>query len=101
MSGICPVTYSRTTWARHRSEEHTSELQSRLHIVCRLMLEEKTNDLGPLFQFAYAQGARIHSNSWGGGDPGVYDDQCRQFDAFVWCHKDFCFVIAAGNGGSV
>src|SRR2546422_1920622 len=24
-----------------RSEEHTSELQSRLHIVCRLLLEKK------------------------------------------------------------
>src|SRR5687768_17926042 len=25
-----------------RSEEHTSELQSRLHLVCRLALEKKT-----------------------------------------------------------
>src|SRR2546422_2194169 len=25
-----------------RSEEHTSELQSRLHLVCRLLLEKKT-----------------------------------------------------------
>src|SRR2546429_6113689 len=24
----------------HRSEEHTSELQSRLHLVCRLLLEK-------------------------------------------------------------
>src|SRR2546429_5150659 len=29
----------------HRSEEHTSELQSRLHVVCRLLLEKK-NELG-------------------------------------------------------
>src|SRR2546429_7352946 len=27
---------------RTRSEEHTSELQSRLHLVCRLLLEKKT-----------------------------------------------------------
>src|SRR2546429_1217378 len=27
-----------------RSEEHTSELQSRLHIVCRLLLEKKKKD---------------------------------------------------------
>src|SRR2546429_5814926 len=27
---------------RKRSEEHTSELQSRLHLVCRLLLEKKT-----------------------------------------------------------
>src|SRR2546422_2794920 len=28
-------------WGFHRSEEHTSELQSRLHLVCRLLLEKK------------------------------------------------------------
>src|SRR2546429_1144429 len=28
--------------ATGRSEEHTSELQSRLHLVCRLLLEKKT-----------------------------------------------------------
>src|SRR2546422_2040200 len=27
-----------------RSEEHTSELQSRLHLVCRLLLEKKKYD---------------------------------------------------------
>src|SRR5256884_5333192 len=27
--------------SRMRSEEHTSELQSRLHLVCRLLLENK------------------------------------------------------------
>src|SRR2546429_6598222 len=27
-----------------RSEEHTSELQSRLHLVCRLLLEKKTSN---------------------------------------------------------
>src|SRR2546422_7334854 len=35
-----------SAWARRhldecRSEEHTSELQSRLHLVCRLLLEKK------------------------------------------------------------
>src|SRR2546422_8229164 len=34
----------RRTAARDpRSEEHTSELQSRLHLVCRLLLEKKKN----------------------------------------------------------
>src|SRR5256884_1506805 len=28
-----------------RSEEHTSELQSRLHLVCRLLLEKKTTEV--------------------------------------------------------
>src|SRR2546429_1286807 len=31
----------RTDSFSHRSEEHTSELQSRLHLVCRLLLEKK------------------------------------------------------------
>src|SRR2546429_4726223 len=30
---------------RDRSEEHTSELQSRLHLVCRLLLEKKKSTL--------------------------------------------------------
>src|SRR2546422_6300942 len=29
-----------------RSEEHTSELQSRLHLVCRLLLEKKNSRAG-------------------------------------------------------
>src|SRR5260370_11744928 len=28
-------------YSRHRSEEHTSELQSHLNLVCRLLLEKK------------------------------------------------------------
>src|SRR6266699_5271550 len=32
---------------RIRSEEHTSELQSRPHLVCRLLLEKKKNKLNP------------------------------------------------------
>src|SRR5215207_11314532 len=30
---------------RERSEEHTSELQSRVDLVCRLLLENKNKDL--------------------------------------------------------
>src|SRR2546422_8574156 len=30
---------------RTRSEEHTSELQSRLHLVCRLLLEKKKKNI--------------------------------------------------------
>src|SRR2546422_7356776 len=35
----CPLT--RIGNVASRSEEHTSELQSRLHLVCRLLLEKK------------------------------------------------------------
>src|SRR2546422_8630636 len=38
-----PTEQHRGQWvfALKRSEEHTSELQSRLHLVCRLLLEKK------------------------------------------------------------
>src|SRR5438309_6905976 len=32
---------SSSAWGRGRSEEHTSELQSQFHLVCRLLLEKK------------------------------------------------------------
>src|SRR3989449_8595795 len=36
-----------------RSEEHTSELQSRLHLVCRLLLEKKNNNTTHPLHFSY------------------------------------------------
>src|SRR2546422_7068015 len=33
-----------TASVAYRSEEHTSELQSRLHLVCRLLLEKKKKE---------------------------------------------------------
>src|SRR2546422_5559055 len=41
LSGSAPTFPSRRGCASTRSEEHTSELQSRLHLVCRLLLEKK------------------------------------------------------------
>src|SRR2546422_1405565 len=41
-SFVCSPLPSNGSRGRHfRSEEHTSELQSRLHLVCRLLLEKK------------------------------------------------------------
>src|SRR5438105_12157348 len=37
----CRVGSTGGTWPRPRSEEHTSELQSRVDLVCRLLLEKK------------------------------------------------------------
>src|SRR5690625_6833399 len=37
------ATRANTGWSR--SEEHTSELQSRGHLVCRLLLEKKKNKI--------------------------------------------------------
>src|SRR2546429_3286986 len=45
----CRVRFTRTTWLTPtRSEEHTSELQSRLHLVCRLLLEKKKKIFSPI-----------------------------------------------------
>src|ERR1039458_7953354 len=38
-AGIPPLSFSRP----NRSEEHTSELQSLRHLVCRLLLEKKND----------------------------------------------------------
>src|SRR2546422_8254912 len=39
---VLVASYDRSVMGR--SEEHTSELQSRLHLVCRLLLEKKKNN---------------------------------------------------------
>src|SRR2546422_6084576 len=36
-----PLTWPKSSLSKRRSEEHTSELQSRLHLVCRLLLEKR------------------------------------------------------------
>src|SRR2546429_3344526 len=36
-----------------RSEEHTSELQSRLHLVCRLLLEKKKKNISTITTVTY------------------------------------------------
>lgn len=73
---------------------------SHLQLYGRYLLAGIPLDLTTLFADAYAKKARIHSNSWGGGDPGAYDNQSEQLDRFVWEHKDFCVVVAAGNDGT-
>src|SRR5687768_790426 len=41
LAGFNLMTVLTNNWNDERSEEHTSELQSRLHLVCRLLLEKK------------------------------------------------------------
>src|SRR2546429_6102266 len=43
MTGLFPESVAKSRLTK-RSEEHTSELQSRLHLVCRLLLEQKKCD---------------------------------------------------------
>src|SRR2546422_1814633 len=70
---------------KRRSEEHTSELQSRLHLVCRLLLEKKktlvsithgrrphdlqalldgSQDSRPLSRPSYDLSFRLHLDRW-------------------------------------
>src|SRR3989442_9475518 len=44
IGSLCPTSPARRSSSTpRRSEEHTSELQSRPHLVCRLLLEKKKN----------------------------------------------------------
>src|SRR3989442_10529698 len=47
---------------RHRSEEHTSELQSRPHLVCRLLLEKKKKPLSGANPHRIYQDSDEHRN---------------------------------------
>lgn len=48
---------------------------------------------------SYARGARIHSDSWGSDDEGVYGLDSLIFDTFLWQHPDMTALVAAGNRG--
>lgn len=60
-------------------------------------------DLNPIFQQAYDQGARIHTNSWGDRENftplNLYSAGSEDADEFMWNHKDMLLVFAAGNSG--
>ncbi|MEA1647803.1 S8 family serine peptidase [Nitrospirillum sp. BR 11164] len=58
------------------------------------------SDLKVLYSAAYGKGARIHSNSWGGGTKQAYNSYCTDIDTFVWNNPDFCIVFSAGNDGA-
>src|SRR5436189_4441827 len=48
---------------RARSEEHTSELQSPMYLVCRLLLEKKNSSFGSTSAYACSALPRPH-NWW-------------------------------------
>jgi hypothetical protein len=68
-------------------------------------------DLGDLQADAYQDGARISSNSWGGGRSGAYDMRAQMYDALVrdaqrpgstyntLGNQEMVIVFAAGNAG--
>jgi hypothetical protein len=60
-------------------------------------------DLTPIFQQAYTQGARIHTNSWGDNENSAmqnnYSAASQDVDDFMFTHPDFLILFAAGNSG--
>lgn len=57
-------------------------------------------NLNDLYGQAYNAGARIHSNSWGSSQAGVYTANSSQTDQFVWNNRDMVITFSAGNAGA-
>jgi hypothetical protein len=58
---------------------------------------ETPTDVSEMIKPAYAAGATIHSDSWGGGY--WYDSYCYEVDRYLYQHKDMVILFAAGNSG--
>ena len=74
---------------------------ARLYVQSLLNAENKPDppaNLNELFNPAFAAGARIHLNSWG-GKINAYLSSTAQVDEFVRSHPDFLPVFSAGNSG--
>ena len=61
----------------------------------------------PLFEQARVQGASVHNNSWGDNEearpPSLqcnYTARSQDVDQYMWDHRDFLLVFAAGNYGA-
>lgn len=75
-------------------------------LVAQGMWSDIMNNIVPpnitkLFDQAFKEGARIHSNSWGAPNSnGRYDSWAALADGFMFNNPDFLAVFAAGNDGS-
>lgn len=71
---------------------------------------DKSGGLGIYFNYAetyddvyaagLADGAYIHSDSWGGDTQGAYNDSCAGLDDVQWYYPELLVVVASGNAGS-
>lgn len=75
--------------------------------AAKLIIQGTQADLGglptslaSLFNQAFTNGARIHSNSWGYDDHGYYNTDSRAVDQYVWSNRTLLIVIASGNSGA-
>jgi uncharacterized repeat protein (TIGR01451 family) len=101
--------------AQHRYEESFAGVAPESGLVIQAFETNADGDavgLDPdfykLFEQAYADGARVHTNSWGDptgplsppkGTYGGYPYGAQRTDAFVWEHPDMAIFFAAGNDG--
>src|SRR5258707_9595250 len=69
--GYSPAWVGGSLFARKRSEEHTSELQSRQYLVCRLLLEKKKN---PISASAYWHRFFSHQPDLNYDNPAVREE---------------------------
>src|SRR4029077_9789295 len=82
--GAVPVRQTGRTPSHRRSEEHTSELQSHLNLVCRLLLEKKK-------EFRVSLSSRTRDN----GVHNVLTTSRRQLPTRSHCTSDACTSRAA------
>jgi hypothetical protein len=57
------------------------------------------DDIRDIFSPSYFAGARLHSDSWGGGY--WYDSYALETDEYAYLHDDFLAFFAGGNDGQV
>src|ERR1039458_9134659 len=81
-SATPPTRWKRNSWPRakasaSRSEEHTSELQSLRHLVCRLLLEKKNNAADIGFQAMLRDWGSVMLSRSGGDGWRRREEACR------------------------
>ncbi len=55
--------------------------------------------LNLLFEQAWSNSARIHTDSWGSSVDGAYTANARSLDEFMWDFDDMLVLFSAGNSG--
>ena len=80
-------------------EQWTDFNQSRISYPDGYYLTGIPSNISLLFQQAYDNGSRIHTNSWGSTVWGAYTADSRSADWFTWTHQNFTLLFAGGNSG--
>ncbi len=98
-SGSTPALHAYAGSYAGAAPEALLVFQSNLRNDGNLFSDQYRSNLYRLFQEAYDQGARIHSDSWGANVQGMYTSDSYLVDRFMWERQDMLCVFAAGNDG--